>query len=61
MAINDIVENDKTPELVVKHNHEILEINVFTSVSYLNGKPFDLGSVVVYIEKNIFYLPKKNG
>ena len=35
-----------------------LEIPAFSSVARKNGKPFDIGSVVVYIDKNVtFYLP----
>ena len=35
-----------------------LEIPAFSSVARKNGKPFDIGSVVVYIDKNdTFYLP----
>lgn len=54
------IEGDKDfSKLVVKNKGNTLEINAFTSVAYLNGKPFDLGSVAVYIDKNnIFYLPK---
>ena len=36
-----------------------LRIPASTSVGYLNGKPFDIGSVTVYVDKNnTFYLPK---
>ncbi len=36
-----------------------LEIKAFSSVATFNGQPFDIGSVVVYIDKNdTFYLPK---
>ncbi|HHT22233.1 MAG TPA: alkaline phosphatase [Bacteroidales bacterium] len=54
------IEGDKDfPKLAVKNKGNTLEINAFTSVAYLNGKPFDLGSVAVYIDKNnMFYLPK---
>lgn len=51
--------DEKFPKLVVENKRKKMEINAFTSVAYLNGKPFDLGSVVVYIDKNnTFYLPK---
>lgn len=48
------------PVLVVKKGNNILEIPAFSSVAKFNGKPFDIGSVVVYIDKNdTFYLPKE--
>ena len=54
--------NKKDPEfpvLTVKKGRNTLEIKAFSSVGKLNGKPFDIGSVVVYIDKNdTFYLPK---
>ncbi len=47
------------PLLIVKKGRNTLEIKAFSSVAKLNGKPFDIGSVVVYIDKNdTFYLPK---
>jgi Alkaline phosphatase len=54
---------DKTdpdfPVLRVKKGKNTLEIKAFSSVAKRNGKPFDIGSVVVYIDKNdTFYLPK---
>jgi alkaline phosphatase len=46
------------PVLRVKKGRNTLEIKAFSSVAQLNGKPFDIGSVVVYIDKNdTFYLP----
>ena len=46
------------PVLKVKKGKNTLEIKAFSSVAKLNGKPFDLGSVIVYIDKNdTFYLP----
>lgn len=54
--------NKKDPEfpvLTVKKGRNTLEIKAFSSVAKLNGKPFDIGSVVVYMDKNdTFYLPK---
>ena len=51
--------NPDFPVLVVKKGKDTLEIPAFTSVAKKNGKPFDIGSVVVYIDKNdTFYLPK---
>ena len=48
------------PVLTVKKGRNTLEVKAFSSVAKLNGKPFDIGSVVVYIDKNdTFYLPKK--
>ncbi len=47
------------PLLTVKKGKNTLKIKAHTSVAELNGKPFDIGSVVVYIDKNeTFYLPK---
>lgn len=47
------------PVLTVKKGKNSLEVKAFSSVGKLNGKPFDIGSVVVYIDKNdTFYLPK---
>lgn len=47
------------PILVVKKGRNSLHIPAFSSVATLNGTPFDIGSVVVYIDKNdTFYLPK---
>jgi len=46
------------PVLTVKKGKKKLEISAFKSVVYLNGKPHDIGSVVVYIDKTeTFYLP----
>ena len=46
------------PVLKVKKGRSSLEVKAFSSVAKLNGKPFDIGSVVVYIDKNdTFYLP----
>ena len=50
--------NANIPVLVVKKGKKTLEIPAFSSVAKLNGKPFDIGSVTVYIDKNdTFYLP----
>lgn len=54
---------DKTdkeiPTLIVKKGRKTLRVKAFSSEAELNGKTFDLGSVVVYIDKNdTFYLPK---
>lgn len=47
------------PVLKIKKGKNTLTIPAFKSIAYLNGKPFDLKSVVVYIDKNdTFYLPK---
>ncbi len=54
-----IVPGKEFPTLVVKNKRKTLEIPAFGSVAKLNGVPFDLGSVVVYMDKNnTFYLPK---
>lgn len=47
------------PVLRVKKGRNTLELKAFSSVGTRNGKPFDIGSVVVYIDKNdTFYLPQ---
>lgn len=49
----------KFPVIKVKKGKNNLEIKAFSSVGKLNGKYFDIGSVVVYIDKNdTFYLPE---
>ncbi|NLJ01031.1 MAG: alkaline phosphatase [Bacteroidales bacterium] len=46
------------PVLRVTKGKNRLEVKAFSSVATKNGKPFDIGSVVVYIDKNgTFYLP----
>lgn len=46
------------PVLRVKKGKNTLEVKAFSSVAQFNGKPFDIGSVTVYIDKNdTFYLP----
>ena len=61
-GINCTVDK-KTPDFPVlraKKGNNTLEITAYSSVAKLNGKPFDIGSVVVYIDKNdTFYLPKE--
>ena len=48
------------PVLTVKKGKNTLEVKAFSSVAKLNDKPFDIGSVAVYIDKNdTFYLPKE--
>ncbi len=52
-------KDTKIPILVVEKGRSKLEIPAFSSVGKWNGKSFDIGSVVVYIDKNdTFYLPK---
>lgn len=54
-----IVTDKDYTKLVVTNKKKILEVRAFTSVATLNGVPFDLGSVAVYIDKNNnFYLPR---
>ena len=55
---------DKTdshfPVLTVKKGKNILSVQANKSVGTLNGQPFNVGSVVVYIENtHTFYLPRK--
>jgi alkaline phosphatase len=51
-------QNPDFPVLRVKKGKNRLELKAFSSVAQLNGKPFNLGSVIVYIDKNdTFYLP----
>ncbi len=50
--------NADFPVLRIKKGKNTLEVKAFSSVARLNGKPFDIGSVTVYIDKNdTFYLP----
>ena len=50
--------NPDFPVLMVKKGKTRMEIPAFSSVVKKNGKSFDIGSVVVYIDKNdTFYLP----
>lgn len=52
-------KNPDFPTLTVKKGSNTLELKAFSSVGTFNGKPFDIGSVVVFIDKNnTFYLPK---
>lgn len=52
-------KNPDSPILIVKNKRKTLEIPAFKSIAYLNKQAFDLGSVVVYIDKNdTFYLPQ---
>ena len=55
-----IDKNDpKFPILKVTKGKNTLELKAFSSVGKLNGKSFDIGSVIVYIDKNdTFYLPE---
>ena len=54
-----IIQGKDFPKLVVKYKRKTLEIPAYSSVASLNGVPFSLGSVVVYVDKNnTFYLPK---
>ncbi|MDD4777390.1 MAG: alkaline phosphatase [Fermentimonas sp.] len=47
------------PVLNIRNRNNHLEIKAYSSVGILNGNPFDIGSVVVYIDKNeTFYLPE---
>lgn len=46
------------PTLIVQKGKKKLEIPAFGATAYLNKKPIDLQSVVVYVDKNnTFYLP----
>lgn len=50
---------DGFPELVVKKGKKKLVIPAFKSKAYVNDKEIELGSVIVYMDKNeTFYLPK---
>ena len=62
----EIAIKDDFPTLSVKKGKNTLSVRAFSSVAYLNGKPIDIGSVTVYVDKNnTFYLPdditKKTG
>ncbi|MBP1638038.1 MAG: Alkaline phosphatase, partial [Bacteroidetes bacterium] len=59
MKYSIVEEKDKTVKLIVKNKKKTLEITPNSSVAKLNGNPYELGSVVVYVDKNnTFYLPK---
>ncbi|MDR1156311.1 MAG: alkaline phosphatase [Bacteroidales bacterium] len=46
------------PVLTVRKGKNTLVARAFSSVAYLNGKPVNLGSVTVYVDKtDTFYLP----
>jgi alkaline phosphatase len=52
-------KNPNFPTLTIKRGRNTLILTAFSSVATLNGKAFDIGSVVVYIDRNdTFYLPK---
>ena len=54
-----IIQKGGKSNLVVKLKRQTLEIPAFSSVATLNGKPVELGSVAVFVDKNdTFYLPK---
>lgn len=54
----DKSKSEDMPTLIVKKGKKTMEIPAFQSVATINGKPFDLGSVTVYIDRNnTFYLP----
>lgn len=47
------------PILHIQNGRNNLEIKAFSSIGKLNGESFDIGSVVVFIDKNeTFYLPE---
>jgi len=51
-------DNDFPILTITKDKKNILTVPAFSSVAYLNGKPVDLGSVTVYIDRNdTFYIP----
>lgn len=46
------------PMLLVKEKNKVLKVPAYSSIAYLNGKPIELGSVAVYMDKtDTFYLP----
>ena len=50
--------SEEAPVLVIKSGKKTLEIPAFKSIAYIDKKPFEIGSVVVYIADNeTFYLP----
>ncbi len=53
-------QNATMPKLVVKSGANTLIVPAYSSVATLNGKPLELGSVAVYVDKtDLFYLPAK--
>lgn len=58
MKYNIVQEKDIPAKLIVKQKRKTLELTAYSSVATLNGNPFDLGSVAVFMDKNnTFYLP----
>jgi alkaline phosphatase len=59
MQYSIVQVKDQAPKLVVTKGEKTLEIQAYSSVATMNGMPFDLGSVAVYVDKNnTFYVPK---
>jgi alkaline phosphatase len=51
--------DENFPVLTVKKGRNTLQLTAHSSVGKLNGNPFDIGSVVVYMDRNdTFYLPE---
>ncbi|MDR0332721.1 MAG: alkaline phosphatase [Dysgonamonadaceae bacterium] len=51
--------NEDFPVLTVKKGRNTLQLTAHSSIGKLNGNMFNIGSVVVYIDRNdTFYLPK---
>lgn len=58
MHVDTLADKDH-PVLVVKHKRKELRLKDDSSVALMNGKPVQLSSVVVYMDKNkTFYVPK---
>ena len=56
----EIDKSGDFPVLIVKNNEKMLTIPANKSVAFVNGQPFDIGSVTVYIDKtDTFYLSEK--
>lgn len=54
-----IVKRGETVELEVRNRRNTLRIPAHSSVAYLNGEAFNLGSVAVYMDINeTFYIPR---
>lgn len=59
MKYEVVAKKDELAKLIVKQKQNTLEVKASSSVVLYNGKPVQLESVVVYVDKNnTFYLPR---
>lgn len=54
-----VTKKDELAKLIVNQKRNVLEVTASSSVVLYNGKPIELKSVAVYVDKNnTFYLPR---